>query len=108
MRRSLFLLLAGALYASALSAADAELPSSELLIKANALLAQGHSSSISSAIEHFDVVLQRDAGDYLTLYKRATAYLAGRQSKRALDDFEAVLKLAEFDQVRLLTLSRCS
>jgi DnaJ family protein C protein 3 len=96
MRRSLLLLLLSTLT----SALTDDLPSSELLTKANALLAQGNAASIADAIQHFDVVVQRDASDYLTLYKRATAYLAARQSKKALEDFEAVLKLAEFDQVR--------
>jgi hypothetical protein len=35
----------------------------------------------------------------LNLYKRGTAHLALGHTKKALDDFEAVLALTEFDQV---------
>jgi hypothetical protein len=35
----------------------------------------------------------------LNLYKRGTAHLALGHTHKALDDFEAVLALTEFDQV---------
>ena len=74
----------------------AELPSNQVLARANTLLASGQGSN---ALELFDHVVARDPSDYLTLYKRATAYLALSQSRKALEDFEAVLRLTEFDQV---------
>lgn len=40
----------------------------------------------------------------LNLYKRATAHLALGHTKKALDDFEAVLALTEFDQVCVVRL----
>lgn len=92
--RAAVLLLAG----SSLAAIDPEQTTAQLLLQATKHIAAGQGAA---ALEIYDAVLARDTTDYLTLYKRATAYLVLSQPKRALDDFEAVLKLTEFDQVSL-------
>lgn len=83
---------------------DLDLPSSQLLQQAQAHLAAGQGPA---AIDIYSHVLSRDASDYLTLYKRATAHLVLSQAKKALEDFEAVLRLTEFDQVSLIEPGVC-
>lgn len=86
---------------AAISPEQAALPSAQLITRANTLLASGLGSQ---ALEYFDLVVERDEGDYLSLFKRATAHLALGQTKRALEDYEAVLRLTEFDQVSASSL----
>lgn len=81
-----------------LDQSDADLPSSQLLSRADAYLATGRGSD---ALELYDIVAGRDKSSYLNIYKRGTAHLALGHVKKALDDFEAVLALTEFDQARL-------
>lgn len=101
--RALYLLPASVLFAvshAALSPEDAALPSSQLAAQAQVLLASG--SSLNRVIDIYDHLVSRDALDYLTLFKRATAYMAMSQSKRAIDDLEAVLVLnSDFEQARI-------
>lgn len=79
-----------------LSPADRDLTSSSLLAQADLKQPQ-------TAIEIYDIVLSRDASDYLSFYKRATAHLLLSQSKRALEDLEAVLRIApDFEQASRL------
>lgn len=55
------------------------------------------------AIDLYGVVVEREPEDYLSRFKRSTAYMAVGQSKKAAEDLEGVLRISkDFD-----TVSRC-
>jgi DnaJ family protein C protein 3 len=79
-------------FASALSASDipSDTPVSQLLASANANLAQGNAQD---ALVYFDVAIQKDPKNYLTLFKRGAAYLSVGKNVHASRDFDQVLQL---------------
>ncbi|KAJ3499765.1 hypothetical protein NLG97_g55 [Lecanicillium saksenae] len=78
--------------ASALSAQDipTDLPVSSLLSNAQTHLAKGETSE---AILYYDAAIARDPNNYLTLFKRATAFLSIGRANQATEDFNKVLVL---------------
>lgn len=78
--------------ANALSAQDipTDIPVSSLLTSAQTHLAKGETSE---ALVYYDVAISKDPTNYLTLFKRATAYLSLGRATQATDDFNKVLKL---------------
>ncbi|KAK3111062.1 hypothetical protein LTR53_014053 [Teratosphaeriaceae sp. CCFEE 6253] len=78
--------------ASALSASDIPLdtPVSQLLASANANLARGQAQD---ALTYFDIAIQKDPSNYLTLFKRGAAYLSLGRNAQASRDFDQVLTL---------------
>lgn len=82
---------------SLLSEEEQKLPHAQLVSLAGQASGSGQ---YSRAIDLYDAALEQDTSDYLSLYKRSTAYLASGQSKRASEDLEAVLKISkDFDSV---------
>ncbi|KAK6443732.1 hypothetical protein LTR95_000559 [Oleoguttula sp. CCFEE 5521] len=79
-------------YAAALSASDipVDTPVSQLISSANANLAQGNAQE---ALTYFDVAIQRDPKNYLTLFKRGATYLSLGRNAQANRDFDQVLVL---------------
>lgn len=77
---------------SALSAQDipGDLPVSSLLASAQSHLARGQATD---ALLYYDAAIARDPKNYLSLFKRATAYLSIGRSSQATDDFNKVLDL---------------
>lgn len=74
-------------------------PTSRLLTLANEASSSGN---YAKAIDLYGVVVEREPEDYLSLYKRSTAYMAAGQSKKAAEDLEQVLRLSkDFDSVSL-------
>ena len=86
------LCLSSAQLASALSASDipADTPVSQLIASANANLAQGNAHD---ALTYFDIAIQRDPRNYLTLFKRGATYLSLGRNAQASRDFDQVLTL---------------
>ncbi|PQK10697.1 hypothetical protein BB8028_0002g10160 [Beauveria bassiana] len=78
--------------ATALSAHDipADLPVSSLLSNAQTHLAKGETSE---AILYYDAAIARDPNNYLTIFKRATAFLSIGRANQATNDFNKVLVL---------------
>ncbi|EGX96560.1 heat shock protein, Hsp40, DnaJ [Cordyceps militaris CM01] len=78
--------------ANALSVQDipADLPVSSLLSNAQTHMARGEASE---AILYYDVAIARDPANYLTIFKRATAFLSIGRANQATDDFYKVLVL---------------
>lgn len=78
--------------ASALSAQDIpnDLPVSSLLSNAQTHLVKGETSA---AILYYDAAIFRDPNNYLTIFKRATAFLSIGRANRATEDFAKVLAL---------------
>lgn len=74
------------------------LTTSQLLSKANALLATGQTAS---ALSLYDEALSRDPSDYLTLYRKGATHLALGHLSAAADAFERVLGLSEYEKARL-------
>lgn len=79
-------------FAAALSAADvaSDTPLSQLLASANANLAQGNAQD---ALTYFDIAIQRDPSNYLTLFKRGATNLSLGRNSQASRDFDQVLTL---------------
>lgn len=79
-------------FASALSAADipADTPVSQLIASANANLARGNAQD---ALTYFDIAVQRDPSNYLTIFKRGATYLSLGRNAQAGRDFDQVLTL---------------
>lgn len=77
---------------AALSAADipADTPVSQLIATANANLAQGDAQD---ALTYFDIAIQRDPSNYLTIFKRGATYLSLGRNAQASRDFDHVLTL---------------
>ena len=65
-------------------------PVSSLLRSAQSHLSGGKTAD---ALVYFDAAIQKDPVDYLTYFKRATAYLSLGRINQATDDFTEVLRL---------------
>lgn len=78
--------------AAALSASDipADTPVSQLISSANANLAQGNAQD---ALTYFDVAINKDPKNYLTIFKRGATYLSLGRNAQASRDFDQVLVL---------------
>lgn len=76
----------------ALTAEDvpSDTPISSLLASAQTYLANGQASE---ALTFYDAAIARDPADYLTFFKRATAYLSLGRNAQATSDFNRVLEL---------------
>ena len=48
---------------------------------------------LQDALTHFHAALQKDPHNYLTLYRRATVYLALGRARAAIDDLNSVLEI---------------
>jgi DnaJ family protein C protein 3 len=79
-------------FVSALSASEipSDTPVSQLLASASANLAQGNAQD---ALVYYDVAIQRDPKNYLTIFKRGAAYLSLGKNVQAGRDFDQVLTL---------------
>ena len=79
-------------YACALSASDtpSDTPVSQLIASANANLAQGNAHE---ALAYFDLAVQRDPSNYLTVFKRGATQLSLGRHAQASKDFDQVLVL---------------
>ncbi|CAK4022715.1 subfamily C member 3 [Lecanosticta acicola] len=79
-------------FASALAPSDipSDLPVSKLIESANANLAQGKAQD---ALVYFDVAIQKDPSNYLTIFKRGATYLSLGKNQQAGRDFDQVLVL---------------
>jgi DnaJ homolog subfamily C member 3 len=79
-------------FAAALNAAEipADIPVSQLIASANANLAQGNAHD---ALAYFDVAVQKDPSNYLTIFKRGATYLSLGRNAQASKDFDQVLVL---------------
>jgi DnaJ family protein C protein 3 len=86
------LCLSAAPFASALSASEipSDTPVSQLLASASTNLAQGNAQD---ALVYYDVAIQRDPKNYLTIFKRGAAYLSLGKNVQASRDFDQVLSL---------------
>ncbi|KAH9819829.1 dnaJ homolog-like protein subfamily C member 3 [Teratosphaeria destructans] len=86
------LCLSSAQLAAAISASDipADTPVSQLIASANANLAQGNAQD---ALTYFDIAIQRDPSNYLTIFKRGATYLSLGRNAQASRDFDLVLNL---------------
>lgn len=80
------------LAAAALSASEipADTPVSQLISSANANLVQGNAHD---ALTYFDVAIQKDPKNYLTIFKRGATYLSLGRNTQATRDFDQVLVL---------------
>lgn len=78
--------------AVALSNSDipADTPVSQLISSATVNLAQGNAQD---ALTYFDVAIQKDPSNYLTIFKRGAAYLSIGRNAQATRDFDQVLVL---------------
>ncbi|KAF4453544.1 DnaJ like subfamily C member 3 [Fusarium austroafricanum] len=78
--------------ANALSPQDvpADLPVSKLLTTAQTHLSRGETNE---ALVYYDAAIARDPTNYLSVFKRATAYLSLGRTSQATDDFNKVLSL---------------
>ncbi|KAI9566716.1 hypothetical protein HD554DRAFT_2114540 [Boletus coccyginus] len=72
-----------------------------LIVRADALLSAG---LFSDAAKTYTEAISLSPGDYLLLYKRATAYFSLSRHSSALDDFSKVLELTsgEFDKAIMM------
>lgn len=77
---------------------NSDLTTSQLIDKANSLLANGLSNK---ALEFFDLALDRNPDDYLTLYKKATTQMSLGHYPHASASFQKVLSLKDFDRARV-------
>lgn len=86
------LCLSSAPLSYALSASDipSDTPVSQLIASANANLAQGNAHD---ALTYFDIAVQRDPSNYLTIFKRGATYLSLGRNAQASKDFDQVLVL---------------
>jgi len=56
---------------------------------------------LQDALTHFHAALEGDPSNYLTLYRRATVYLAQGRARAALEDLNRVLEIQpDFIQAR--------
>lgn len=78
--------------AYALSASDipADIPVSQLITSATAELAKGNGQE---ALTYYDVAINRDPQNYLTIFRRGAAYLQLGKSAQASHDFDKVLAI---------------
>ncbi|KAK4556332.1 hypothetical protein LTR86_006476 [Recurvomyces mirabilis] len=89
---ALALCLSSVPYATALSTSDipSDTPVSQLISSANANLAQGNAQD---ALTYFDLAIQKDPSNYLTIFKRGATYLSLGRNVQASRDFDQVLTL---------------
>ena len=80
-------ILVGALSASEI---PADTPISSLLSSANAHLAKGE---LQDALTYYDIAIQRDPKNVLSLFKRGAAYLSLGRQAQAEQDFDKVLDI---------------
>lgn len=99
LRTKSFLLLAViSLFARIACSDSSESTTSQLISKANSLLASGQAAK---ALELYEIALERDPDDYLTLYKKATTQMSLGQNQHASQSFQKVLSLKDFDRARV-------
>ncbi|KAH9813627.1 hypothetical protein DFH28DRAFT_1108706 [Melampsora americana] len=91
-------LLARLMISDSMASENADLTTSQLIDKANSLLASGLSTQ---ALELFDLALDRNPDDYLTLYKKATTQMSLGHYNHASTSFQKVLDLKDFDKARI-------
>lgn len=91
-------LLARLMISDSMASENADLTTSQLIDKANSLLASGLSTQ---ALELFDLALDRNPDDYLTLYKKATTQMSLGHYNHASTSFQRVLELKDFDKARI-------
>ncbi|KAF3919261.1 hypothetical protein ABW20_dc0100818 [Dactylellina cionopaga] len=86
---------------SPVSAVDVpvDVPVKSLVDSANVLLAKGQSND---ALQFFDAAIAREPSNYLTIFKRGTAYLSLGRTSQATDDFNKVLKIKPGFEAALL------
>ncbi|KAH9447709.1 hypothetical protein Pst134EB_033068 [Puccinia striiformis f. sp. tritici] len=97
--KSILLLAVISLLATmAYSDSSSKLPTSQLITQANSLLATGQASK---ALELYELVLERDPDDYLTLYKKATTQMSLGQNHHASQSLQKVLSLKDFDKAQI-------
>jgi len=89
-------LLAGMAHSESSSSSD--LPTAQLVLKANSFLA---SSKPSKALEIYEQVLERNPDDYSILFMKATAQRSLGQNHHASLTFQKVLSLKEYDEARI-------
>jgi DnaJ family protein C protein 3 len=79
-------------FALALSPRDipSDTPVSSLISSAKASLSNGNSNE---ALTYFDVAIQRDPSNYLTIFQRGATYLSLGRNSKASQDFDAVLAI---------------
>ncbi|KAI0475184.1 DnaJ domain-containing protein [Xylariaceae sp. FL0804] len=80
----------GLVRALAPSDIPADTPISSLMSSAQSHLARGEASE---ALLYYDAAIARDPSDYLSFFKRATAYLSLGRTSQATSDFNKVLEL---------------
>ncbi|QDS71374.1 hypothetical protein FKW77_002647 [Venturia effusa] len=85
-------ILSSSQLALAISPADipSDVPVAQLIKTANMELAKGNGQD---ALTYFDVAINRDPQNYLTLFKRGAAYLSLGKGPQARKDFDKVLTL---------------
>ncbi|KAJ6260426.1 LOW QUALITY PROTEIN: hypothetical protein Dda_4652 [Drechslerella dactyloides] len=80
-----------------------DVPVKTLVDSANALLAKGQSND---ALQFFDAAIEREPSNYLTIFKRGTAYLSLGRTSKATDDFNRVLEMKPDFEAALLQRAR--
>ncbi|KAK6359611.1 hypothetical protein TWF696_000759 [Orbilia brochopaga] len=80
-----------------------DVPVKSLVDSANALLAKGQSND---ALQFFDAAIAREPSNYLTIFKRGTAYLSLGRTSKAADDFNRVLEMKPDFEAALLQRAR--
>ncbi|KAF3271389.1 hypothetical protein TWF970_010270 [Orbilia oligospora] len=76
-----------------------DVPVKSLVDSANVLLAKGQSND---ALQFFDAAIEREPSNYLTIFKRGTAYLSLGRTAQAADDFNRVLEMKPDFEAALL------
>ncbi|KAK6520440.1 hypothetical protein TWF506_000696 [Arthrobotrys conoides] len=76
-----------------------DVPVKSLVDSANVLLAKGQSND---ALQFFDAAIEREPSNYLTIFKRGTAYLSLGRTAQATDDFNRVLEMKPDFEAALL------
>ncbi|MBW0541518.1 hypothetical protein O181_081233 [Austropuccinia psidii MF-1] len=80
------------------SSSSDQLTTSQLVAKANSLLASGKPND---ALQLYEIALERDPDDYLTLYKKATTQMSLGHYNHASTSFQKVLSLKDFDRPKI-------
>lgn len=80
-----------------------DVPVKSLVDSANSLLAQGQSND---ALQFFDAAIAREPSNYLTIFKRGTAYLSLGRNSQAAEDFDKVLEMKPDFEAALLQRAR--
>ncbi|KAK5113491.1 hypothetical protein LTR62_003360 [Meristemomyces frigidus] len=89
---TLALCLSSVPYAAALSPSEipSDTPVSQLIASANSFVKQGNAHD---ALTYFDLAIQKDPSNYLTLFRRGATYLSLGRNVQASRDFDQVLTL---------------